>query len=332
MEDLHLLAFKEKSRAATVSVVSNTMLVIGKLVVGIMIGSVSVISEAIHSAVDLLAAIIAWFAVRFSDQPADEEHPYGHGKMENLSGAIEALLIFLAAGWIIWEAVHKLLKGGEVASPGLGAMIMGISAMMNWAVSTYLMRVGRKHDSMALIADGLHLRTDVWTSAGVLGGLLLLSLAKWVFPHTNLFWIDPVTAIAVACLILKAAWDMTRQATGALLDEALPLEEIAEIQGFARQESNIKSLHDLRTRKSGAERMVDAHVTVPSEITVFEGHASARRFKDHILLRWPLSNVNVHLDPCDGSCKAPCLSGCLLSAAERGALHDAWVARIDALK
>lgn len=321
---------REKSRAAAFSVASNTFLVVAKLVVGILIGSVSVISEAIHSAVDLLAAIIAWFAVRFSDQPADREHPYGHGKMENLSGAIEALLIFLAGGWIIWEAVHKLLKGGEVASPGWGALVMAVSAGLNFAVSANLMRVGRKHDSMALVADALHLRTDVWTSLGVLGGLLVLTAAQWIFPGVPLGWIDPVTAIAVALLILKAAWDLTRQATGALLDEALPEDELAEIVGFARAEGHIKSLHDLRTRKSGAERMVDTHVAVPADLTVFEGHAAARRFKDRILLRWPAANVNVHLDPCDGSCKAPCLSGCLLSSADRGDLHEAWKTRIHA--
>jgi len=304
--------------------------VVAKLAVGILIGSVSVISEAIHSAVDLLAAIIAWFAVRFSDRPADEHHPYGHGKMENLSGAVEALLIFFAAGWIIWEAVHKLLRGGDVESPGWGIVVMAVSAGLNLAVSANLMRVGRKYDSMALIADGLHLRTDVWTSAGVLGGLVVIAVVRWFAPQAPIAWVDPVSAILVALLIVKAAWDMTRQATGALLDEALPEDEIAEIKGFARAESNIRSLHDLRTRKSGAERMVDAHVAVPAELSVYEGHASARRLKDNILERWEQVNVNLHLDPCDGSCKAPCLSGCLLTDAVRGELHQQWRERVGA--
>lgn len=317
----------EKTAAASLSVLSNAVLVAGKLAVGLAIGSVSVVSEAIHSAVDLLAAVIAWFAVRFSDQPADARHPYGHGKMENLSGAVEALLIFVAGGWIVWEAVHKLLAGGEVESPGWGVLVMAVSAGINLAVSSNLMRIGRKHDSMALVADGMHLRTDVWTSVGVLVGLLLIVAGRHLFPGADLAWIDPASAIVVACLILKAAWDLTVQAGGALLDEALPDEEVATIVRFAREEPAIKSLHDLRTRKSGPERVVDGHVTVPAELTVYEGHAAARRLKDRILERWSGANVNLHLDPCDGSCKAPCMAGCLLSEEERRDLHAAWKAR-----
>jgi cation diffusion facilitator family transporter len=324
-------AAREKSRAAIFSVASNAFLVAAKFGVGLAIGSVSVISEAIHSAVDLLAAVIAWFAVRFSDQPADREHPYGHGKMENLSGAIEALLIFVAAAWIIWEAVHKLLAGGDVESPGWGALVMAVSAALNFAVSANLMRVGRKHDSMALVADAMHLRVDVWTSLGVLGGMLVLWSCAWLIPGVPMSWIDPVTAIVVALLIVKAAWDLTRQATGALLDEALPETDLERIRDFAREDAKIKSLHDLRTRKSGAERMVDAHIAVPADLTVYDGHAAAHGFKDRILLHWPNANVNVHLDPCDGSCKAPCLSGCLLGEAARSGLHEDWKRRIRAL-
>lgn len=321
------MPIQEKTLAATLSVCSNAFLVAGKLAVGIAIGSVSVVSEAIHSAVDLLAAMIAWFAVRFSDQPADERHPYGHGKMENLSGAVEAILIFFAGAWIIWEAVHRLVDGGNVESPGWGVLVMGVSSALNLAVSANLMRVGRKHDSMALVADAMHLRTDVWTSVGVLVGLLALSLGKLLLPGVDLSWLDPASAIAVACLILKAAWDLTMQATGALLDEALPASEVEEIISFARAERNIKSLHDLRTRRSGAERVVDAHVGVPADLTVFEGHATARRFKDRVVERWSNANVNLHVDPCDGACKAPCLAGCLLAEAERAELHAAWASR-----
>ena len=329
--DERTTAAREKSRAAMFSVASNSFLVAAKFSVGLAIGSVSVISEAIHSAVDLLAAIIAWFAVRFSDQPADRQHPYGHGKMENLSGAAEALLIFVAAAWIIWEAVHKLVRGGEVESPGWGALVMAVSAGLNFAVSANLMHVGRKHDSMALVADAMHLRVDVWTSLGVLGGMLVLWASAWLIPGVPMSWIDPVTAIVVALLILKAAWDLTRQAAGALLDEALPESDLDLIRDFAREDANIKSLHDLRTRKSGAERMVDAHIAVPAGITVYDGHAAARRFKDRILVQWPNANVNLHLDPCDGSCKAPCLSGCLLEAAERSSLHEDWKRRVRAM-
>lgn len=316
-----------KVRAATFSVASNAFLVAAKLVVGLMIGSVSVISEAIHSAVDLLAAVIAWFAVRVSGQPADKQHPYGHGKYENLSGAIEAALIFVAAIWIVWEAVAKLRHGGEILAPGWGMIVMGVSASLNFVVSSHLMKVGKQTDSLALQADAWHLRTDVWTSAGVLAGLAVIWVGKIVAPDLNLAWVDPVAAIAVALLIAHASWELTRQATGGLLDETLPEEDIARIRETAMATKPIRSLHDLRTRKSGAERFVDAHVAVPYELNVLEGHDKGKEFKTALRQRWPFSQINVHVDPCDGSCKPPCLSGCLLDDQEREALHVAWKAR-----
>lgn len=318
----------EKIRAATVSVLSNSLLVAAKLLVGILIGSVSVISEAIHSAVDLVAAIIAWFAVRFSGQPADKQHPYGHGKMENLSGAIEAALIFVAAIWIIREAVAKLHDGGAVLeAPGWGAAVMGLSAIVNFFVSRNLMRVGKKTDSLALVADAMHLRTDVWTSVGVLGGLTIIWVGKWVAPQVDLGWLDPVVAIGVALLIAHAAWELTRKATGGLLDESLPEEEIGYIREIAISTEPIRSLHDLRTRKSGAERFIDAHVAMPYQMTVLEGHDKGKEFKAMLRAHWPLSQINIHVDPCDGSCKGPCLSGCLLPEPERGRFHADWKAR-----
>jgi cation diffusion facilitator family transporter len=303
------------------------VLVIGKLVVGLSIGSVSVISEAIHSAVDLLAAVIAWFAVRFSGQPADKEHPYGHGKYENLSGAVEAALIFLAAIWIVMEAVAKLRHGGEVDAPGWGVGIMAVSSEMNLVVSSHLYRVGKATDSLALQADALHLRTDVWTSAGVLAGLAVIWVGKILFPSIDLYWVDPLSAIAVALLIVHAAWEMTVHATRGLLDEALPQEDIDYIRQTALDRGDIRSLHDLKTRKAGPERIIDAHVAVEYTLSVLEGHDKGKSFKRNLLDHWPMTWVNIHVDPCDGSCKPPCLSGCLLSEPTRAKEHQDWLLR-----
>jgi len=281
----HLISFGQgpKVRAATLSVASNTVLVIGKLAVGLSIGSVSVISEAIHSGVDLLAAVIAWFAVRLSGQPADKEHPYGHGKYENLSGAVEAALIFVAAIWIVMEAVAKLRHGGEVEAPGWGVGIMAISAIMNFFVSTHLFRVGRATDSLALQADALHLRTDVWTSVGVLLGLAIIWIGKLLVPTLDLYWVDPVSAILVALLIVHAAWEMTVHATRGLLDESLPQEDIDYIRETALNRGDIRSLHDLKTRKAGPERIIDAHVAVDFTLNVLEGHDKGKSFKRNLL-------------------------------------------------
>lgn len=215
-------AQKRKERVALLSVLSNSTLVVMKLIVGLWIGSVAVISEAIHSGVDLVAAVIALFSVKTSSLPADGKHPFGHGKIENISGTVEALLIFIAAGWIIWESVSKLLLPWPVETVGWGVAVMFISAVANSVVARMLFRVGKETDSVALIADGWHLRTDVYTSAGVMAGLTVIWIGESLFPDIELHWLDPVAAIGVALLIIKAAWDLTRQSTGGLMDETLP--------------------------------------------------------------------------------------------------------------
>src|SRR5512140_2013178 len=195
-------AQKRKERVALLSVLSNTTLVVMKLIVGLWIGSVAVISEAIHSGVDLTAAVIALFSVKTSSLPADGKHPFGHGKIENISGTVEALLIFIAAGWIIWESVAKLLLPWPVTTVGWGVAVMFISAVANSVVARKRFRVGKETDSVALIADGWHLRTDVYTSAGVMAGLAVIWIGESLFPDVELHWLDPVAAIGVALLII----------------------------------------------------------------------------------------------------------------------------------
>jgi cation diffusion facilitator family transporter len=211
-----------KRNVALVSVASNTVLVAAKAFIGLSTGSVSVLSEAAHSSVDLLAAVIAFFAVRTSARPADEDHPFGHGKWENVSGTVEALLIFVAAAWIVWEAVHKLLALRPLEAPGPGAALMLASAVINYFVSRLLFRVGRQTESPALEADAWHLRTDVWTSAGVMVGLGVIWLGLHFRLQVNLSWLDPVVAIGVALLIVRAAWLLTVRAGRDLLDVGLP--------------------------------------------------------------------------------------------------------------
>lgn len=311
-------ADRRKARVAFFSVASNTSLVVGKLLVGLFIGSVSVISEAIHSAVDLLASLIAFFAVRSSGKPADEEHPFGHGKWESISGAVEALLIFVAAAWIVWEAVHKLLDPGEIEGPGLGVAVMAVSATMNWVVSHWLFKVGKETESMALQADGWHLRTDVYTSAGVMAGLLAIWLGHLVLPGVDLRWLDPVVAIAVAVLIVRAAWHLTRDAVGELLDSRLPDAEVKWIESYvADQKPTVRSIHRLRTRRSGAVRYIDFHLVVEPEMTVEASHSLSHRIADAIRAHFPNSQVIAHVEPCDGRCSEACQAGCQIPPAER---------------
>ena len=248
---------QRKTRAATVSVLSNSGLVLGKFVVGVSIGSVSIISEAIHSGIDLVAALIAWWAVRASAAPADDEHPFGHGKFENLSGAIEALLILVAAFWIVIEAVKKLIHPAVLEGTALGVGIMGASAIINFFVSRWLMRVGRATDSVALTADAWHLRTDVYTSLGVMLGLAIVGIARRLFPAHSFSWIDPVVALAVALFIAKAAAKLTIGAVRDLLDSRLPFEELGRIELYMQSRGDLIGYHDLRTRKAGGWRFVE---------------------------------------------------------------------------
>lgn len=287
----------KKTGVALVSVISNSGLVALKIIVGLAIGSVSVISEAIHSGVDLLAALIALFAVRTAGRPADEGHPFGHGKFENLSGTAEALLIFVAAGWIIWEAIQRLMRGEPLEAPGWGIAVMAFSAVINTVVSSLLFRVGRETDSPALQADAWHLRTDVWTSLGVMGGLGAIAVGQALFP-VDLRWLDPVAAIAVALLIVRAAWRLTRRAGRDLLDVSLPAEEDQWIREYlGREAAPAHGYHHLRTRKAGAHRFVEFHLWVDPEMSVEASHALGDRLVAGIKQRLPGTRVIVHVEP-----------------------------------
>lgn len=313
---------QRKARAAWISVISNTTLVVAKLIIGLITGSVSVISEAIHSGVDLVAAGIALFAVKTATKPADKEHPYGHGKIENLSGTIEAILIFLAAAWIVFEAVHKLIKRSPVEMAGLGVAVMGGSALANFFVSRMLFRVGKEVDSIALQADAWHLRTDVWTSVGVMSGLAAIMISNRFFPAWDLWWLDPVAAILVALLIVKAAFDLTRQSLRDVMDESLPDDEQKWIGEHVRTVAGVFGFHGLRTRKAGPQRFIEFHLLVDRTLSVELAHKLSHDVSDAIEARFNGASVTIHVEPCDGSCPPDCRDGCLLDPQQQRALRQ----------
>jgi cation diffusion facilitator family transporter len=307
-----------KARVALLSVASNSLLIALKLAVGLLIGSVSVLCEAIHSGMDLLAALLAFLAVRKAHEPADEEHPYGHGKFENISGTVEALLIFVAAGWIIYEAVRKLSHPQHISEAALGFGAMAFSAVLNILVSEVLFRVGRETDSVALQADAWHLRTDVWTSGGVAAALLAIVVGRRFAPDLHLGWLDPLAALAVAVLIIRAAGQLTLDAVRDLLDARLPHTEEQWIrEHLAGLKPTIAGFHRLRTRKSGAVRFIDMHVLVDEDMHVWKAHKIADEITAAIEERLPRSSVTVHVEPCAAKCDEDCERGCLLTPAER---------------
>jgi cation diffusion facilitator family transporter len=310
---------RRKVHVAVLSVVSNATLVVMKLIAGVLIGSVSIISEAIHSGVDLLAAIIALFSVKTSSIPADSRHPFGHGKIENISGTIEALLIFVAAIWIIFEAVKKLMQPEPMEALGWGVGVMLISAVVNIVVSKMLFKVGRETDSIALQADAWHLRVDVYTSAGVMVSLSLIWIGQWIFPGRDFFWLDPVAAIGVALFIIKAAYDLTAQSAKDLLDVHLPDIEVEWIrQCILDQNSVVRGFHDLRTRKAGHFRFVEFHLKVDPHMSVMDSHDITKVLKKKINAQFPGTTVTIHIEPCDSDCVDKCIEGCLLPEQKNG--------------
>lgn len=278
-----------KVKVARLSILSNSFLIILKLVAGIISGSVSIISEAIHSSMDLVAAIIAYFSVSVSDNPPDSRHPYGHGKIENISGVIEALLIFVAAGWIIIEAVKKLTGEATVLeSIGLGSIVMLIAAVVNWLVSKRLYKVARENNSVALEADALHLKTDVYTSLGVGIGLGLIMV-------TGLNWLDPIIAILVALFIIFESFQLLKRAFSPLLDEAWKQAEIADLEKTLDQME--VQYHELRTRNAGNYRFIDVHIEIPEDVSVGDAHRYCDEIENELMKKYDNLSVTIHVEP-----------------------------------
>jgi cation diffusion facilitator family transporter len=289
-----------KEKTARLSVISNSLLVLMKFIVGFWIGSVSIISEAIHSSMDLIAAVIAFFSVRKSAEPPDAHHEFGHGKFEDISGLIEALLIFIAAILIIREALLKLLgEPSEHFTPGLlifGIAVMGISGLVNWFVSQRLMKVAKQSESIALESDAWHLQTDVYTSAGVFFGLILIRL-------TGLTIFDPLFALGVAIVIMKAAYDLTRRSLSDLIDHSIPSGDEQRIKEIiCDHEGSYAGFHDLKTRRSGPEIFIEFHLVVPGTTTVLQSHDLSDHLESDLQVEFPRANITIHTEPCNEGC------------------------------
>ena len=286
-----------KVSVARLSVLSNSLLIIMKVIVGILSGSVSILSEAIHSTMDLLAALISFFSVRISDTPADRRHPYGHGKFENISGVTEAILIFIASGWIILEAIRKILHPKPVENIGLGIIVMSLSAIINYFISRRIYKVAKSTDSIALEADALHLKVDVYTSLGVASGLFLMLILSYFIKNPIIHYLDPIIAILVAVMILRESFILFVKAYAPLLDEALSDEEVDQIKDkITSYCSHTVKFHDLRTRKAGNHRYVDFHLNVPATFSVKEAHDLCDKIEDAIKCKLGHTEVNIHVE------------------------------------
>ena len=283
---------RTKSGAAALSIGSNALLIAIKLAAGAITGSIAILTEAIHSLIDLVASVVAFVSVRKADEPADADHPYGHEKVESLAATIEGLLILVGAAIIVYEATHRLVVGAEVETLGVGIAVMGFSVLANLAVSSVLSRQARVHESPALAGDAAHLRADAATSAGVLFGLAVVAI-------TGNAAFDSITALIVSGAIVAAGLRIVRHSSGVLVDEALPGEEMDRIEmaiATART-PEVVGYHKLRARRAGRRRYIDLHVQYRSGTSLERAHELTHAMRDSIEAAIPNAEVLIHAEP-----------------------------------
>ena len=282
-----------KKNTAKVSVLSNLSLIVMKFIAGFVTGSFSIISEALHSATDLLAAYIAYFAVKKSAKCADKDHPFGHGKYEDFSGLIEGVLINIAAIYIIFEAGRKIImQEHAIMNIDIAAGVMLFSVIVNIFVSQNLFRVAKKTGSIALYADGEHLRVDVYTSLGVALGMLLIKF-------TGIHILDSLIALIVAVMISHTGMGICKKAVGNLLDEGLPESDVQEIREIVNSLKNegVYDVSKIRTRTSGPRKNIELVVYVKGSMTVKESHDICNKIEARLRARFNQVDTMIHIEP-----------------------------------
>jgi cation diffusion facilitator family transporter len=259
----------------------------------IFTGSVSLLSDAMESCVNLAAALVAFMALTIADRPADQSHAYGHDKAEYFSSGVEGTLILVAAVLIIYTAVRRFLNPSPLTDLGPGLSIALLASGINFGVSRFMLRMAKRYDSITLEADAQHLMTDVWTSAGVIVALGIVALAPpgWTI-------LDPIIAVLVGLNIIWTGVSLIRRSMAGLMDSSLTGEEIHQIEEAIRESSAPgTAFHSLRTRKSGSRRFVELHVTVPGDLCITEGHGCCERIEAAIEKRLPKTSISTHLEP-----------------------------------
>jgi cation diffusion facilitator family transporter len=293
----HSVADREKSHAAWSSVFAAVGLTGMKLVVGIMTGSLGILAEAAHSGLDLVAAVVTLFAVKVSGRPADSDHLYGHGKIENLSAMVETLLLLATCVWIFHEAVERLVaKEIEVKATVWSFLIMAISIIVDVSRSRMLYRTAKKHRSQALEADALHFSTDVWSSSVVILGLFCVKISAWIPGLSYLRHADAIAAIIVALIVVYVSMELGARTVQALLDAA-PAGMREKVTAAVEALPGVIDCHKVRIRCSGPQYFVDAHITVYGRQTLDTVHALTDRIEVVIQELIPDADVTVHPEP-----------------------------------
>lgn len=294
----------KKKFVAGLSIVSNVILSVLKIITGILSGSLSIISEAIHSLSDFFASVLTFFSVIKSSKPADSDHPYGHGKYEDMSGFIEGLLIIFASLFIIYEASKKIIFGVNIDTENvLGIVVMLVAVILNIAVSSILFKVAKESNSVSLYADGEHLRTDVYSSLGVLFGLILIKITGYRI-------LDPIIAILVAVIIFKAGYSISQKTVSNLLDHSIPDENIDKIKQIIKSYSDSATLKygSIKARQTGPTKDIDMILQFPENTSICECHKICDEIEKQIQLMYPNCSISIHAEPicykrnCQKSC------------------------------
>ncbi len=283
----------QKKFAAGLSIFSNSAIILLKLIVGIISGSVSIISEAIHSMSDFLASVLTFFSVIKSAEPADKKHPFGHGKYEDMSGFIEGGLIIFASIFIIYEALKKILTNSySSVDTNLGLYVMGVSVVVNFIVSSILFKVAERSGSISLYADAQHLRTDIFSSLGVFLGLLLIQL-------TGIYLLDPIIAIIVALIIFKTGFSISKSTMDNLLDCSLPEEDINSIEQIIEsyKTQGVLSFKDLKARRLGPQKSIEVTLVFPKDMTILHCHNVCDLIEHSLAQQFGDISASIHLEP-----------------------------------
>lgn len=283
---------RKKKIVAGLSITSNVVLSVLKIITGILSGSLSIISEAIHSLSDFVASVLTFFSVIKSSKPADSDHPYGHGKYEDMAGFIEGILIILASLFIIFEATKKIVFGINIDTENLmGIIVMSVAVILNIFVSALLFKVAKESNSISLYADGEHLRTDVYSSLGVLFGLILIKITGHVI-------LDPVIAILVAVVIFRAGYSISKKAGSNLLDHSLPNENINAIRQIinAYAGATLKR-NSIKARQVGPSKDIDMILQFPKNTTICECHKVCDEIEKQIRELYPNCSISIHSEP-----------------------------------
>lgn len=280
---------EEKKKVALLSVFAAFFLTIFKLIVGILTGSLGIISETLHSGLDMVAAIITYFSVRISDLPADKNHNFGHGKIENFSAFIETILLLITCGWIIYEAIHRIISGKTEIEVNIWSYIVVVSAIIiDINRSRLLYRTAKKHNSQALEADALHFATDIWSSVVVLLGLICANF--------GFFLADSVAALIVALLVLTVTYRLGKRSVDVLLDKA-PEDTYEKVNRLLKTFPEVKYFHDLKVRTSGPETFIEVKVHMSPDQDLLKSHQICDSIEESIKKNILRCEVTIHPEP-----------------------------------